>query len=104
MNINDWLGRTVSANLAFATLRSESRKLNVPISSIFSEDVLDPWPVPEKMRLEMVIRMQIANLHGGEILANEVRIKKIEFLGISRYKFKLRFGFNLNSSYLSVHI
>jgi len=48
------------------------------------------------MKLEMVIRMQIEILDGGEI--QQVKIEKIKFLGISRYKFELMFCFNFNSS------
>jgi len=69
-------------------------------------------PVPEKMRLEMVNKMQIEILNVGEIqstsqnretqipryLAVQIRIETLvgfEFLCISRYKFKSRFWFYL---------
>ena len=70
-------------------------------------------PVPEKMRLEMLVGIQIEILDGEDILVNQsnrethfsrylaVQIRneilvESEFLCISRNKFKSRYWFNLN--------
>ena len=49
------------------------------------------------MRLEMVEKMQIEILNSGKIFNQLVKIEKINFLGISRYKVELRFRLDLNS-------
>jgi len=70
-------------------------------------------PFPEKMRLGIVNEMQIEILNGGEILVHYSKSRHsnssvsrgtssnwdfdwIEFLCISRYKFKFGFWFHLN--------
>ena len=50
------------------------------------------------MRLEMLVGMQIEILNPGEIFSELVKIENLKFLGISRYKFEMRFWLNLNSS------
>jgi len=45
----------------------------------------------------MVEKMQIEILNSGKIFNQLVKIEKINFLGISRYKVELRFRLDLNS-------
>jgi len=55
-------------------------------------------PVPWKMRLRMLVGILIEILNDGGDFSQLVEIEKLKFLCISRYKFKLRFWLNLNSS------
>ena len=52
----------------------------------------------DKMRLEMLVGMQIEILNWWGDFIQLVKIEKLKFVAISRYKSELRFWLNLNSS------
>jgi len=63
----------------------------------FGEGPGDVHPVPWKMRLEMIVELQIESWMVRRF-RSIAEIGNSKFLCISRYKFELRFWFNLNSS------